>query len=523
MEDGEPIEILISKLRVLPPKSRIEISWADRMDETHWADDDIVDYHHTSAARRIETRDRTLLLVPDTNNIELTVTELTKASVMKTLGTIQTIEILQHTIETVILKPEGISLSPYLWGYSGFLVVDTDYGSKELRIPEPGLKQYDDRLSTVVRELIPDDESALIKLRLRSGPHRHYEIIQRQNPDVIKTADISAHGDNRTIEPLIHTVAALTEKIQEDIELSQEIRHEAVNKLQSLQTPLLEARGLLCDPDPDATWMPDPEQVNLERSDYPTILENIRSKLERLEDTVKVEPSVDEDQFRVYSFHPPQRTVEDLLTLLSPPIQDMESYDEGSYVPPRECTEGRVTGDGRWLEFQLRNALNRWGYHASVRETVYGVEIDVVAERREKQDAPTDWIVAECKDWKSRPITPDVIFRLCMLAYTCRAMPVLCHTTHLTERALDIARTWEVRVLKLNDLYRGALPAPDMLDIQHDIETSRGVYTLRESRGMLPLKFYGRQDNHFTYVPGYKPEGLLHEYRSVEEEPDENN
>jgi len=520
---GEPVGILISKLRVLPPKSHIEISWSDRTGETYRADGEIVDYHHTSAVRRVETRNRTLLLVPNTNNTELTVTELTKASIMNKLGSVEKIDILQHAIEVLILESEGIKLPPYLQGYSGFLVVDTEYGSKELRIPEPGLEQYDDRLSSVIRKLIPNSESTQIKLRLRAGPHRRYDILHNQKPDVVETVDISADGDYSTIEPLIHTVAALTEEIQDDKELSREVKHEAVHKLQSLQTPLLEARELLCDPDPDATWMPDTTQTDLEITDYPTVLEHIQSELEWLEDTVSTEPSLDDETLRVYSFYIHQRTVEDLLSLLSSPIPDMENYDGGSFVPPRECTEGRGTGDGRWLEFQLRNALNRWGYQADVRETAYGVEIDVVAVRREKQDDPTDWIVAECKDWESRPITPEVIFRLCMLAYTCRAMPVLCHTTNLTERALEIARTWEVRVLKLEDLYRGALPAPDMLDIQNNIETSRGVRTLRESRGMLPLTFYGRPDNHFTYVPGYKPEGLQHEYKSVEEEPDQNN
>ena len=518
MSHQEPVGVLISKLRVLPPKSHIEIRWTDRTGETHRVDGKIADYHHTSAVRRIETPNRTLLVVPAGNNVELTLSELTEASMMRNLGTVEEIDILQHAIEVLILEPEGLELPPYLRGYTGFLVVDTKYGSKELRIPEPGLKQYDDQLSTVVRELIPDGESTQIKLRLRAGPHRRYDILQRQQPDGSRLTDTTTYGDYSTIEPLIHTVAALTEYIQDDRELSEPIKHEALHKLQSLQTPLLEARTLLCEPDEEATWMPDPDKADLDVSEYPAVLETIQTKLEWLEETVSTEPSIDEKEFRVYSFHPPQQTVEDLRSLLSPPIPDIESYDGGSYVPPRECTEGRGTGDGRWLEHQLKNALQRWGYRTGVRETAYGVEIDVVAARREKQDDPTDWIVAECKDWESRPVTKEVVFRLCMLAYACRAMPVLCHTSQLTERALEIARTWEVRVLTLEDLYRGALPAPDMLDLQHDIETHKGVRTLRESRGMLPLTFYGRPDNHFTYVPGYEPEGLQHRYKPIDPE-----
>ena len=519
----EPTEVLISKLHVLPPRSFIQIRWTDNTGETQYSEGRIADYTHTSAVRRVETSDRTLVIVQDTIETELTLAELTEASRVNSLGTVDDIEVIEHAIEGLVLTQEGLKLPPYLWGYTGFLVVDTQNESKELRIAKPGLKQYDDQLTAVVRELTTERPSERIRVRLRSGPHRRYDIIRPEPVDDsgFINVDIDTIGDYHTLEPLIHTVAALSDHVKTDVELPKPIRHEATHKLQSLQTPLLEARTLLCDPNPDATWMPNPDKPEIDVSEYPAALEWIQSRLERLEEIVNSEGSIDGEQLRIYSFNPPQRTVEDLSELLLPPLPEIESYDGGSYVPPRESTEGRGTGDGRWLEFQLKNALQRWGYQAGLRETAYGVEIDVVATRRQKQDDPTDWIVAECKDWESRPITEEVLFRLCMLAYTCRAMPILCHTTYLTDRALKIARRWEVRVLQLEDLYRGALPAPDMLDLQRDIETHGGVRTLRESRGMLPLTFFGRPDDHFTYVPGYKPDGILHHYTRVESESQE--
>lgn len=179
--------------------------------------------------------------------------------------------------------------------------------------------------------------------------------------------------------------------------------------------------------------------------------------------------------------------------------------------------EGRGNGDGRWLEHQLQRALRRWGYLAETRQTVYGLEVDVVARRKEKQNRPTDWIVGECKDWETRPITADVLYRLCMLAYTCRAMPVLCHTTTLTAEARKIARTWEVRVLSLEDLHRGALPAPAVCKPTTDLSEVKATFTARERRGRLPMMFTGEPNKHFTYVPGFECDGRTHEFRPIED------
>ena len=88
--------------------------------ETHQTEGRVADYTHTSAVRRIETSDRTLVIVPDTSETELTLTELTEASRMNSLGTVEDIEILQHAIEVLTLGPEGLEVPPYLWGMPDF-------------------------------------------------------------------------------------------------------------------------------------------------------------------------------------------------------------------------------------------------------------------------------------------------------------------------------------------------------------------------------------------------------------------
>jgi len=68
------------------------------------------------------------------------------------------------------------------------------------------------------------------------------------------------------------------------------------------------------------------------------------------------------------------------------------------------------------------------------------------------------FLVCECKDWATRPIDEQPIIRLCLLAYIGGAMPVLCHTTHLTTRAWKLAQAFDVRLLTQEDLRKDQLP-----------------------------------------------------------------
>ena len=182
---------------------------------------------------------------------------------------------------------------------------------------------------------------------------------------------------------------------------------------------------------------------------------------------------------------------------------------------------GRGVGDGRWLEYQLQRALMRWGYQAETRQHLFGLEVDVVAKRNPKQQQPTDWIVAQCKDWTSDTITPSTIFRLCTIAFACRAMPVLCHTTEITPRAEELARQFEVRVLDLRDLERGALPTPHVYKPSAELNEWPPQYNARDDRGSLPMMFYGEPGKRFSYVPGFTPVGMDYDYEPIDTDRDD--
>lgn len=185
---------------------------------------------------------------------------------------------------------------------------------------------------------------------------------------------------------------------------------------------------------------------------------------------------------------------------------------EEPYSPKQ--VDGRGPNEGRWLEYQLEQALRRWGYNTALRQTVFGLEIDVVGRRREEQNDPTDSVVAECKDWNDRKITPKHLFRLCAIAFACRATPILCHTTELTDRASRIAYQWEVRVLDLEDIQRATLPAPKICKPTTELLEYRPQYTAREMRGSLPIMF--QDDTCFSYDPQFEPDGKGHKYKLKE-------
>jgi len=151
-----------------------------------------------------------------------------------------------------------------------------------------------------------------------------------------------------------------------------------------------------------------------------------------------------------------------------------DNDDSDPHDPPRDTTSGRGQGQGAWLEIQLKQTLNDWGYAAARREPIVALTADVVACRRDGHNEPSDYLVAECKDWQSRSIDESVIIRLCLLAFLGRAMPVLCHTSRLTDRAWRLAQAFDVRLLTLEDLDRDKLPPltrkrpPKAADIHRD-------------------------------------------------------
>jgi len=138
----------------------------------------------------------------------------------------------------------------------------------------------------------------------------------------------------------------------------------------------------------------------------------------------------------------------------TPNIDSSDADDDCS----RESTPRPRQGNGRWLEEKLVDALDRWGYNTVTRERLLGLETDVIGAKKQFENVPEDYIVAECKNWWTTPIGENVIIRLCLQAFVARAMPVLCHTSHLTERAWKLAQIYDVRLLTLDELSKDSLP-----------------------------------------------------------------
>ena len=126
--------------------------------------------------------------------------------------------------------------------------------------------------------------------------------------------------------------------------------------------------------------------------------------------------------------------------------------------PPRETTPGRGQGEGTWLEEYAAEKLEAWGYYTEMRVKLLALEADIVACRETLQNDPDDFLVVQCKDWERQPIGKQVIIRLCLLAFIARAMPVLCHTSRLTQPAWELAQAFDVRLLNLLDLKYDQLP-----------------------------------------------------------------
>lgn len=180
--------------------------------------------------------------------------------------------------------------------------------------------------------------------------------------------------------------------------------------------------------------------------------------------------------------------------------------EERSTDPDRDTTPGRGQGQGDWLELRLQEALEAWGYATERRVPIVAQTADVVARRQDLADEPSDYLVAECKDWASRPIDESVLIRLCLLAFMARAMPVLCHTSRLTDRAWRLAQAYDVRLLSLADLEGDDLPPLTRKRPPKDAETHRQSVVPEALREIPPTPLQRLQDD----PPGVELEGPVY-------------
>lgn len=172
------------------------------------------------------------------------------------------------------------------------------------------------------------------------------------------------------------------------------------------------------------------------------------------------------------------------------PMRDRPSSD-----PDRDTTPGRGQGNGEWLELRLQQALEIWGYATERRVPIVAMTADAVACREAHRNEPADDLVAECKDWASRPIDASVIIRLCLLAFIGRAMSVLCHTSRLTDRAWRLAQVYDVRLLTIEDLDADDLPPLRRKRPPRDADTHRQSIPLESLQETPPVPLQRLQND----------------------------
>ncbi|QLH78395.1 hypothetical protein HZS55_14285 [Halosimplex rubrum] len=338
------------------------------------------------------------------------------------------------------------------------------------------------------------------------------------------TDEPTPEGYDDRLSLLTKTIEALRETLERDHSLPTDQRMFACRLLFLASQPITEAERILPEPDRDVDSAEDLTPASWD--DYAAAVINIERQLCWLVRSLRaVQPAAhhyDEPPVEKFTTALEYATaLRDILSSVpedSPVLADREDINLDNVDPH---VGGRGNGDGRWLEYQLERALGRWGYRAATRQHLYSMEIDVVARRSEKQQQPSDWIVAQCKDWTDDPITPTALFRLCTVAFACRAMPVLCHTTELTPRTEKLARELEVRVLELSDLERAELPAPQIAKPTMEFREWEPQYRAREHRGMFPLMFRSEPGKRFSYVPGFKPVGNDADYEPIENDRDD--
>jgi hypothetical protein len=338
------------------------------------------------------------------------------------------------------------------------------------------------------------------------------------------TDEVTPDGCDKRLCLLTETIEALRETLERDHSLSTDQRMFARRLLFLASQPITEAERILPKSDQDADSADDrtPESWD----DYAAAVTHIERQLYWLIRSFRAtQPAAHHyDEPPAEKFTTALEYATGLRNILpavpedSPVLADLEDISLNEVDPH---VGGRGDGEGRWLEYQLERALGRWGYRAATRQHLYSIEVDVVATRREKQQQPSDWIVAQCKDWTDDPITPTALFRLCTVAFACRAMPVLCHTTELTPRTEKLARELEVRVLELPDLERAELPAPQIAKPTMEFREWEPQYRAREHRGMFPLMFRSEPGKRFSYVPGFKPVGNDADYEPIENDRDD--
>lgn len=143
--------------------------------------------------------------------------------------------------------------------------------------------------------------------------------------------------------------------------------------------------------------------------------------------------------------------------------------------------------NGRWLETQVAETLQQWGYSTARNEYCFGLETDVIARRDDLRGDPDDFLVVECKDWHQVPVQRDAVEAVALRAMLMRAMPVLAVAHRVTESAWRLAQLLDVRIVTESDLEKDQLPPLTKRRPPSGTLNARREPRIQDVRDRLPL------------------------------------
>ncbi|WP_424014971.1 hypothetical protein ACOZ35_02850 [Halorubrum xinjiangense] len=148
--------------------------------------------------------------------------------------------------------------------------------------------------------------------------------------------------------------------------------------------------------------------------------------------------------------------------------------------------------NGRWLETQVAETLEQWGYRTARNEYCFGLETDVIGRRDEPRGDPDDFLVVECKDWHQVPVQRDAVEAVALRAMLMRAMPVLAVARRVTESAWRLAQLLDVRIMTEQDLDKGQFPPLTERRPPGGTLNARREPLIQDVRDRLPLLVHRR-------------------------------
>jgi hypothetical protein len=171
---------------------------------------------------------------------------------------------------------------------------------------------------------------------------------------------------------------------------------------------------------------------------------------------------------------------------MSDNVDDLTTDLDSAGTPDGEDPDRDQT-NGRWLETEVADTLNEWGYRTARNEQLFGLETDVIARRDEFRGDPDDFLVVECKDWHTTAVQGDAVEAIALRAAIARAMPVLVVARSVTAGAWELAQQLDVRILTEPDLRDNQLPPlTDCRPLRDTLRARREPF-IRELRDQLPL------------------------------------